>query len=100
MACCLEVAVQALFKRHVYQFAGVIYKQSNGGPTGMSSVVEIAEIRMADWFQKTMEILTKSAIRVWLSMIYVDDGRWLNEGTGLLKAFSKLLGLQRCIFML
>ena len=51
-------SIQHIGAHHFLDPLKEVYLQSNGGPTGMSSVVDLADIRMTDWIEGVMRILS------------------------------------------
>ena len=45
----VRVAVKVVFGNHVYQFCGVLYQQSEGGPIGLRLTSVVAQVVMDRW---------------------------------------------------
>ena len=71
----VEISLQILFRNFVYQFAGKLFHQEDGGPIGVRATGSAAELVMLDWSEKYREILENSGLWVALLSGYVDDGR-------------------------
>ena len=75
MACCIEIAVQTIFKTHTYSFGGETYLQHDGGPIGLRVTGAVAKIVMAYWARMLSDTLADNNIDVWFKAGYVDDIR-------------------------
>ena len=75
-AACLEIGVRKSFALHTYQFGGVLYKQTEGGPIGMRLTMAGSRVEMAFWGREVKKILIKEDFKVWLDAGYVDDMRY------------------------
>ena len=79
MAACIEVGIRAVFDLHVYQFAGKVYRQTDGGPIGLRLTGACAKVKMAAWSVKVSEILMENHVKIWLAAGYIDDLRYLTS---------------------
>ena len=58
---------------HVYQFCGVKYRQTAGGPIGLCLTSLVAHIVMDRWVVQFIFKLDKAGCKLWAVMKYVDD---------------------------
>ena len=70
-----KLAVEVLFRYHVYSFKGSDYKQSDGGPIGLGATCAIARVCKARHSVMWQDRMTANNIEVAKSGCYVDDGR-------------------------
>ena len=71
----MRLALEVLFRSHVYSFKGSDYKQSAGGPIGLCTTCVIARVSMARHSVMWQERMSANNIEVAESCLYVDDGR-------------------------
>ena len=69
----VKTVVKVVFANHVYQFAGVIYIQLEGGPIGLRLTSLVARIVMDRWSRSFSMKLEMAGWQVWARMKYVDD---------------------------
>ena len=67
----MKLAVEVLFRSHVYSFKGSDYKQSDGGLRATCAVARVCMARHSVMWQDRM---TANNIEVAESGFYVDDG--------------------------
>ena len=60
----LHTAVLAIFKTHTYSFANRFFLQRVGGQIGLRSTCCIARIVMLWWYERLLELITKSNIKL------------------------------------
>ena len=75
---CAEIAVRTIFENFTYNFGGVTYLQSKGGPIGARITMACARLVMQDWGEKFSSILLKADLKITLFKSYVDDVRLAN----------------------
>ena len=73
IACCLEIAVRAIFTLHLYQFGGKVYRQLDGGPIGVRLAGAVARCVMGEWDARINTIMAEHKLSAWLIKRYVDD---------------------------
>ena len=60
-------------KNHYYKFGGVIRRQAQGGPIGLSLTGDVAQVVMAWWDREMIDKLEREGVEVLLYSRYVDD---------------------------
>ena len=75
LAACIGVAVETVFKLHVYRFGGSLWEQVTGGPIGLRLTAVVAKIRMIRWMRDLKNILRDNGVDPMLAGFYVDDVR-------------------------
>ena len=71
----MRLAVEVLFRTHVYSFKGNYYRQADGGPIGLRATCAIARVCMAQHSVKWQTRMEDCNINIAGSGFYVDDGR-------------------------
>ena len=71
----VQVAVEVMFRTHVYTFGGVFYRQTSGGPIGLRSTCAVARLVMKIWDDKWLARLSELMVKIEEAMRYMDDGR-------------------------
>ena len=71
LATVMEIAVRTVFETHVYQFAGKMYHQQQGGPIGLRATGAISRIVMADWDGRLLQQLLTAGLAVEEAARYV-----------------------------
>ena len=71
----MRLAVEVLFRTHVYSFKGNLYRQADGGPIGLRATCAIARVCMAQHSVMWQNRMKDSNINIAGSGFYVDDGR-------------------------
>ena len=71
----MEVAVNMMFKTHVYGFGGSYYRQASGGPICLRSTCAVARLVMKVWDDKWLARLEKLRVTIEEAIRYMDDGR-------------------------
>ena len=75
MSRCAEIAVRTIFENFTYNFGGVKYLQSKGGPIGARITMACARLVMQNWGVKFSCIMLKADLKITLFKSYVDDVR-------------------------
>ena len=75
IATVLEIATEAMFQYHFYNFAGKKFQQLEGGPIGLRGTCTIARLVMQAFDRKWEDILRSAGLKLELYMRYMDDGR-------------------------
>ena len=75
VATVVEIVTEVMFTSHLYTFGGKIYKQEDGGPTGLRGTCCIACLAMCMWDRAWQGRLLEVGILFHLYAIYMDDGR-------------------------
>ena len=79
----LEVGIKATMQSHLYQLAGKVYLQSDGGPIGLELSGALARVVMLLWDRELMRKLLKAANNtpwdLYMYMRYIDDGNYVAE---------------------
>ena len=71
----LRLAVEILFKTHMYSFRGSTFRQSDGGPIGLRATCAIARVVMGMHNKKWKKKMKDHNIQIEFEGFYVDDGR-------------------------
>ena len=69
----VKVAILNVFHNHMYQFAGVTFRQLLGAPIGLRLTSVIATIIMDVWVKRFLASIMDAGVRVHLLAKYVDD---------------------------
>ena len=69
----VELVVIEVFSNHIYEFGGDIYRQSDGGPFGLSLSGAVGRAVMAKWDREVGAICAVNGVRIWFRARYVDD---------------------------
>ena len=75
LARAVAVGVKAVFRNHLYQFAGKTYRQSNGAPIGVRLSCAVARLIMNTWDRKLKTILAENKVKFETVFRYLDDWR-------------------------
>ena len=75
VATVVKIACEHLFKNHLYEFGGKIFRQKMGGPIGLRATCAIARLVMCIWDKLWTEKIAKMGITTNLKSRYMDDGR-------------------------
>ena len=75
MSRCAEIAVRTIFENFTYNFGGVKYLQSKGGPIGARITMACARLVMQDWGEKFSCIMLKADLKITLVKSYMDNAR-------------------------
>ena len=75
VATVVRIAVEFMFRSHIYTFAGKLYRQRAGGPIGLRGTCAVARLVMQLWDKKWMDRLASLEIIIEIAMRYMDDGR-------------------------
>ena len=75
----IKVAMRTVFHHHMYQFAGVTYRQARGGPIGLRLTSLVARLVMDHWASLYLTKMTDSGVKVHMFAKYVDDVNVVNE---------------------
>ena len=62
----IMVAVETVFKNHIYTFQNRLYKQEKGGAIGARLTGEVAHIVMDVWAELLLEILKRNRVETHL----------------------------------
>ena len=73
LATAVRLLIVLIFSNHLYQFAGVEYRQLLGGPIGLRLTSMIARIVMDRWATIFLSRLDKAGLTINDFMKYVDD---------------------------
>ena len=65
--------MEVTYTSHHYTLGGRIYRQPDGGPQGVDTVVEVAEVYMLSFDRRFLAKLRRLGIKVFLYQRYVDD---------------------------
>ena len=65
--------VQTVMENHYFTVGGKIFRQSDGGPTGLDLTVEVAAIYMLLWDLAVLQKFKRMGIKIALYKHYVDD---------------------------
>ena len=71
----IQIAVEVMFRTHVYTFGGNTYRQTSGGPIGLRSTCAVARLVMKVWDDKWLARLSELRVRIEEAIRYMDDGR-------------------------
>ena len=71
----IQIAVNVMFRTHVYTFGGQTYRQTSGGPIGLRSTCAVARLVMKVWDDKWLARLSELRIQIEEALRYMDDGR-------------------------
>ena len=74
-ALAVEVAIVTVFKNYLYTFGGRTFRQKSGAPTGNRLTMCCARVQMGKFNSLFKEKMREAMLKVWMGMIYVDDGR-------------------------
>ena len=99
IATVVKIACRTLFKNHLYEFGGKIFKQREGGPIGLRATCAVARLVMCIWDRLWKNRLEHLGIRTELEVRYMDDGRvamhpirngwrWTDEGLQFCQAWA------------
>ena len=77
----VQVVLKTLLETHVYDFAGEIRRQKEGGAIGMELTGVVAQIFMAWWDREFKKKLEEVGIQLKLHERYVDDTNLAGEQT-------------------
>ena len=99
VATVVKIACEHLFKNHLYEFGGKIFRQKMGGPIGLRATCAIARLVMCIWDKLWTEKIAKMGITTNLKSRYMDDGRicmqpikhgwrWVNNGLFFCEAWA------------
>ena len=69
----VELVVVEVFSNHIYEFAGHIYRQSDGGLIGLSLSGAVGRAVMALWDREVGQLCSRNGLRIWFRARYVDD---------------------------
>ena len=90
-----RIAIHVLWSNFMYEFAGDVYVQTEGGPIGARCTMAASRLVMQEWSEGYLDILTRSGIRVDALQGYVDDGRqWtelIRRGTRFVQRLNRFL---------
>ena len=75
------MVLKALFETHTYEFAGVVRRQTRGGPIGMEITGVVAQIFMLWWDRQFTNKLEQINIRPRLHERYTDDTNMATKRT-------------------
>ena len=75
LARAVAIGVKAVFRNHLYQFAGKTYRQSNGAPIGVRLSCAVARLIMNTWDRKLKTILAENKVKFETVFRYLDDWR-------------------------
>ena len=75
LARAVALGVKAVFRNHLYQFAGKTYLQTNGAPIGVRLSCAVARLIMNTWDRKLKTILAKNKVKLETVFRYLDDWR-------------------------
>ena len=69
----MEIAVKVCFRNHLYQFKGLVYRQTEGGPIGLRLSMAVSRIVMGMWDKQLSKLGEASGWVIHLLKRYVDD---------------------------
>ena len=75
LARAVAIGVKAVFRNHLYQFAGKTYRQSNGAPIGVRLSCAVARLIMNTWDRRLKTILAENKVKFETVFRYLDDWR-------------------------
>ena len=78
----LEISIICINENHVYGFNNRIYKQLQGGATGLRLTGLLARVHMDQWSRKMQEKLEYNLTKVYCRSKYVDDNNMAMESIG------------------
>ena len=107
MATVVQIATEAMFRNHFYEFGGQRFQQQEGGPIGLRGTCSVARLTMQIFDRKWSNILEDQGVDIKLYSRYMDDGRILlhpikRGGDGLMVGYctvsngNKKTGTGRC----
>ena len=73
LGCLCSKSVRTVMENHYFTLGGQIYKQTDGGSTGVDMTVEIAGIYMLVWDLAFLTKLKQMGIKLSVYKRYVDD---------------------------
>ena len=73
IATVVQIATEALFRKHFYNFGGKTYQQRSGGPIGLRGTCAVARVCMQLWDIKWKNKIGNLGIKTWLLGRYMDD---------------------------
>ena len=84
LARAVAIGVKAVFRNHLYQFAGKTYRQSNGAPIGVRLSCAVARLIMNTWDRRLKTILAENKVSLQifrrLAGHHESPGGWLEMG--------------------
>ena len=69
----VKITTLQIFKHHCYQFDGVVYRQSKGGPIGLRFTSIVARLVMDHWLKVFLCAIVDAGALIHGIMKYVDD---------------------------
>ena len=70
-----RIAIHILWQNFMYEFAGEVYLQMEGGPIGARCTMAASRLVMQEWSEGYKSILIRSGLTLDDIKGYVDDGR-------------------------
>ena len=77
----VQVALEATFSNHIYQYQNNLYRQSKGGGIGARITGVVARVVMDLWMDLIQQNLKENGIKIYLLTKYVDG---INVATSLI----------------
>ena len=75
VATVIQLATEAMFRYHFYEFGGKRYQQMGGGPIGLRGTCTLARLVMQIFDGRWVDKLSSSGLKLNLYTRYMDDGR-------------------------
>ena len=75
IATVVQIATEAMFRKHFYEFGDQQFQQREGGPIGLRGTCSVAQLVMQIFDRKWGTILEDQGVDIKLYARYMDDGR-------------------------
>jgi hypothetical protein len=59
----VRIAIEFMFRSHIYTFSGRYYRQSSGGPIGLRSACAVARLALQMWDSKWLARLDRLLVK-------------------------------------